>query len=504
MDARQAITIEGLVSLFVAFQNNFDCMIIVFKKIKYYYLMPFSKDNLTFFKMKKIKFKLVLALLLWVISFKASPQELTLELSQHPNKEAVIVVVKGIRKDTLGSILLDQNGKGILNFKNNQNQAGLVNLTIKEKAYLSYDFVLSPLESPTIICDMEYVYSQNTTVLHSPENDCLNRWFDHVVEYKQKININQELSKLYKPKDLFLKKLASEKQMVEKQLQKLIDTINQSSLFAAKYMQFKIAQEEKLAKVWESNEQRTIAKNYFTQIDFDALYGSSMWFAIINSCMEAYVKESPFHETFGADVVENLKRIKNQQVYEDLIDAATSVTQKFAWNKDEETIVDFIVNDKRIVNPNGKLLKIMQSYHVSLGKKAPAIELSSLEGNKPTNTILKTDQLNSKYSLLVFYQSGCGHCETAIAGLKSNYQDIVSKGIKIITLSADIEQETYQTTADSFPWKDKFCDFKGTSGINFKNYAVMGTPTMFLLDNKGIIIEKIATVEQLLAWMKKG
>jgi thiol-disulfide isomerase/thioredoxin len=275
--------------------------------------------------------------------------------------------------------------------------------------------------------------------------------------------------------------------MVEKQLQKLTDTINKSSLFAAKYMQFKVAQEEKLTKVWESNKQRTIAKNYFTQIDFDALYGSSMWFTIINSCMEAYVKESPFHETFGADVVENLKRIKNQQVYEDLIDAATSVTEKFGWNKDEEAIVNFIVKDKRIENPKGKLLKLMQSYHVSIGKKGPNLELFSLEGNKPMNTVLNTDQLNSKYSLLIFYQSGCGHCETAIAGLKSNYQALVSKGIKIITLSADMEQEAFLSTAASFPWNDKFCDFKGTSGINFKNYAVIGTPTMFLLDSKGII-----------------
>jgi hypothetical protein len=38
------------------------------------------------------------------------------------------------------------------------------------------------------------------------------------------------------------------------------------------------------------------------------------------------------------------------------------------------------------------------------------------------------------------------------------------------------------------------------NGINFKNYSVMGTPTMFLLDSKGIIVEKIATIEQLMKW----
>jgi hypothetical protein len=32
----------------------------------------------------------------------------------------------------------------------------------------------------------------------------------------------------------------------------------------------------------------------------------------------------------------------------------------------------------------------------------------------------------------------------------------------------------------------------------------MGTPTMFLLDIKGIIIEKIATIEELLVCMGKG
>ena len=66
---------------------------------------------------------------------------------------------------------------------------------------------------------------------------------------------------------------------------------------------------------FEINETKTIAKNFFTQIDFDALYGSSMWCSIINSCMEVYTKESLYFGSFGADVASNLKRIKNQQVY---------------------------------------------------------------------------------------------------------------------------------------------------------------------------------------------
>jgi len=152
-----------------------------------------------------MKSKLIFILLLLFISLQLSAQELNLTLSQHANKRAVVVAVHGKRKDTLGTILLDQNGKGELAFKNKQSQAGLVNLTIKDKTYLSYDFVLSPAESPTILCEMEYVYTQNTKILNSTENDCLNRWFDTAVQYKQRIRLNEELSKLYKQKICFLK-----------------------------------------------------------------------------------------------------------------------------------------------------------------------------------------------------------------------------------------------------------------------------------------------------------
>jgi len=449
-----------------------------------------------------MKSKLVLQLFVLLISLNLSAQELTLKLSQHPNKEAVIVAVHGIRKDTLCTVQLDQNGIGTLAFKTKQPQTGLVNLTINGKAYLSYDFVLSPKESPTLICDMEYVYAQNTKILNSPENDGLNRWFDNVVQYKKRLGLNQELSKLYKPEDLFLKKLETEKQRVEKLLQSLADTINHSTLFAGKYMQFKLAQEEKLAKVWESNETKTIAKNFFTQIDFDALYGSSMWFSIINSCIEAYVKESPYHQTFGADVASNLKRIKNQQVYQDLIDAATSVTEKFGWTKDQDAIVAFIIKDSRIKNPTEKLEKIIQSYQLAIGKKSPDLTLTNTVRNS-TTTVLKTDALNSKYTLLLFYQSDCGHCENAIATLKTNYKDLVTNGIKIISIASDLDPAAFTKTAASFPWAAKYLDVGGMNGVNFKNYAIIGTPTIYVLDSKGIILSKMATITEVLYFVKK-
>ena len=72
-----------------------------------------------------------------------------------------------------------------------------------------------------------------------------------------------------------------------------------------------------------------------------------------------------------------------------------------------------------------------------------------------------------------------------------------------MALSADTDPQVFKDSAAAFPWKDTYCNLEGFNGVNFKNYAVIGTPTMFVLDSKGVILKKIATIEQLLTWSEK-
>jgi thiol-disulfide isomerase/thioredoxin len=142
-----------------------------------------------------------------------------------------------------------------------------------------------------------------------------------------------------------------------------------------------------------------------------------------------------------------------------------------------------------------------------MGKEAPDIVIKEYVGSEKevnlVNTLLKTDALASKYSLLLFYQSGCGPCKQTIAALKEHYSNLVAKGIKIVALSADTDLQLFKDSAAAFPWKDTYCNLEGFKGVNFKSYAVTGTPTMFILDSKGILLKKIATIEQLLTWCEK-
>jgi len=86
--------------------------------------------------------------------------------------------------------------------------------------------------------------------------------------------------------------------------------------------------------------------------------------------------------------------------------------------------------------------------------------------------------------------------------LPGNYDILKSKGIDIIAIAADSDEQIFKNTSKHFPWQRTFCDGEGRAGVNFKNYAVMGTPTLFLVDNDGKIETKLASLEELLAMVQ--
>jgi thioredoxin-related protein len=123
-----------------------------------------------------------------------------------------------------------------------------------------------------------------------------------------------------------------------------------------------------------------------------------------------------------------------------------------------------------------------------------------INGHSQVEKIIDLSKMKGKYTLLVFYQSGCGPCEELMTGLQANFKDLTAKGIELITISADTDENIFKNAAEQFPWENKYCDLKGMGGINFENYAVIGTPTVFLLNNKGEVIQKMTTISEVLDW----
>ena len=253
------------------------------------------------------------------------------------------------------------------------------------------------------------------------------------------------------------------------------------------------------------DEKAAIYNQFITKdLNFNDLYVSGHWTAIIRDWVGYQSNMVQDTAQFVKDFKLISDRITKQTQYTDFVEKLTYYLTTFGKDNYVAAIANAVVGSGKVHTYMGS----MQVYiKVTMGKQAPDIVIKENVGSEKevnfVNTLLKTASLASKYSLLLFYQSDCGPCKQTIAAVNEHYSNLVAKGIKIVALSADTDPQVFKDSAAAFSWKDTYCNLEGFSGINFKNYAVTGTPTMFILNSKGILLKKIATIEQLLTWSEK-
>lgn len=155
------------------------------------------------------------------------------------------------------------------------------------------------------------------------------------------------------------------------------------------------------------------------------------------------------------------------------------VTGKAYWV--DSVNVDKIVHRMKIIRP------------LLLGKPAPSI---TMQDTLDKNVALY--DVKSKYTLLIFWDPDCGHCQKVLPKLKEAYdKTLKAKGLKVF--SVDIEDNTEK-------WKKFIIDNK-LDWINthdkYKQYYlrdlfdIYSTPVIYLLDENKIIKAKRIDVEQL-------
>lgn len=450
-------------------------------------------------------------ILLYIVLFLAfqnsEAQELQLELPFHAGKEASIAIQRGVLKDTLYSVKLDAHGQGTVDMSEKLHRTSVIQLgSLGEN--VQYGFVMQPTDNVVLTCKEEYIHRQNAALSGAPESDSLNHWFDSQTMLKQREMGITQLLPHYESTSSFGRALENEKEEVAQQLTQLTHKINASIGFAAHFFKTRQMLETTIAQAWQSDQSKVETRNFLRdELDLEMLYGSGMWFEVLNSSIEVYSKGTIYYEKLGEDMVHLMRKTSDDEVMMALADAALSICETFSWPKDQEVIVEYLVTSGRVKNPKGKLKNLIAMHQTAVGKPAPDLVLVKHVGDKNNHqhqtTTLKLSEMAQDKTLLVFYQSGCGPCENTMNMLRGNYEDLQSKGVHIISLSADIDEQIFKNTAASYPWSDKYCDYDGKSGINFTNYAIIGTPTMYLLDGNGIILSKMATIEELMEELKR-
>lgn len=241
------------------------------------------------------------------------------------------------------------------------------------------------------------------------------------------------------------------------------------------------------------------------ELNFEDFYVSGHWTGIIQSWVVLQINVVNDSTKFASDFKQISKRIQSPDHYTDFAGKVTYYLTQYGKDSYVEAIAKTVLNSGKITEYLGSLAVYKKAM---IGMQAPDIILTEHIGNlEDHNHQTKTVASNTlvkegfNYSLLLFYESGCGPCQQTIEDLNTNYKDLVAEGISIIAYAADTDPEDFNFTKETLAWKDStFCDFKGMKGVNFTNYGVIGTPTMYIINKQGVIVKKIGNVKELLTW----
>jgi len=98
-------------------------------------------------------------------------------------------------------------------------------------------------------------------------------------------------------------------------------------------------------------------------------------------------------------------------------------------------------------------------------------------------------EVKAKYTLLVFWQPSCGHCQKEIPALDTVYREkLKAKGVKIFAVKTEGEEKEWTDFIKEHKLNEwmHVCDTTHTS--NYRSmYDVYSTPVLYLLDEKKII-----------------
>ena len=130
---------------------------------------------------------------------------------------------------------------------------------------------------------------------------------------------------------------------------------------------------------------------------------------------------------------------------------------------------------------------------ILIGKKFPNITTYKEDG-----TPLNLYDLNSNYTIVLFWAPDCGHCKKAMPFVIDFYKKYQEKGIKIISVCTKAGDK-YGSCWEAI--KEKGMEDFLNTGDEYQRYRkyvqIPTTPKMFILDDKKVILLKDFPAEEM-------
>jgi hypothetical protein len=281
------------------------------------------------------------------ISLQVWSQTLTVHLPAHAGDSVFIVSQAGLKRDTVSHSLLDK--KGFCRLKKTTSLPGICFLQINKD--VNFAFIWSEKENPEIHCEEVNLHAGNVVFRNSPENDSINGWFSRQQIDQERLGFWKSGLLLYENESTQHAFLEKEIQALEEQKTAFEKMLAASPLYAARYLQIRTFLDTSSYPLGEYAQDSTACEPFrrylLDSLDMEALYGSDMWFSLINTAMQLYrdlgnyQERGVFKKSFARDMIYILSRIRKQEVRSSFVADLLEICKTSGWHTEAEEINNY-------------------------------------------------------------------------------------------------------------------------------------------------------------------
>ncbi len=394
------------------------------------------------------------------------------------------------------STLVNEQGEFVFKLKDILQQ-GLYKIGLDKKNAAT--IVLSENSDMIIKADYRLLKADKIVVVNSRENSAYRKLLRVWNRMQKKMAKIRELKNKISSKDPFI---IQKTNVIDGNIRRLIQEYNVDLLLIkANYpktftseilinlsLLSRLADHEQLKERY-GDEPTFLHDYYFEFIDFsdDRIIHTPLLAEKYNTYFSLFTHHTPDGLKDSVDMILNKTSI-NTRVHDFTIQFLINLINRRGLAELEDYVINNYVEgcDKPL---SKRTLQTIEKLNcLRIGKKAPEIISKDSGGNtiKLSSSIRK-----NKVLMLYFWASWCEACKAENPHIVNIYKKFKEKGLGIYGISLDADKKEWIAAIKDYqlPWTN-VSDLKQWDSEAVKVYNVNQTPTIYLVDNKGIITAK--------------
>ncbi|MDQ3046342.1 MAG: DUF5106 domain-containing protein [Bacteroidota bacterium] len=248
---------------------------------------------------------------------------------------------------------------------------------------------------------------------------------------------------------------------------------------------------------------RYYKSHFFDNIDFtdDRILRSPIFHGKIKQYMEKLTPQTPDSINVSADYLIEKAR-PNQEMFKYIVYWLTYTYESSKIMGMDAVFVHMV--EKYYVTKQAFWVDSTQQYKITnrayilkpllIGKKAPPINMVDTTGKA-----ISLHSVQANYTIVIFWDHGCGHCKKEMPKLVELYKKLKDKGIQVYAVETEDNPKEWKKfiRENKLNWINVYEPDEYKRAVIKKFYDIYSTPVIYLLDENKTIKAKRIDVEQL-------